>query len=345
MGVMVAAALVALAASGAAAQPALGLWDFETPDQADWHFLIETGRGELTFRLAGPEAGPHSGQGCLEVSFAFGGEARNNLKLEWYRPHGAWDLRDYVGLEAWVKPVRGAAAALTVGHWFNDGGHWWRYRARGWDSLEDDRWSRLTIAFEDGVEHFGPDAGYDVTKTTQLIFVLMSRPGFETASGTLYLDDVRLIEKPGLKPPYRPQLGVWFVAAFKPGQGPNGVLNWRLPEMFGLRPKIGYYDSASPSVIRQQLASMRRARIDFVVIDVPPTDPLPPAVQAVLDELRAQPADVPGLRYCFQLETYGQVPSPPALREAADRIWQACGSDPLYFRYKGKPLLIPFSGG
>jgi hypothetical protein len=336
--------MVLLASYPGAAQPVLGVWDFETPEQAGWHFVIEGGKGELKWRLAGPETQPHAGQGCLEVNFKFGGAPENHLKLEWYREHGAWDLRDYVGLEAWVKPVKGAGRTLGLSHWFNDGGHWWHYRANGWEDLEDDRWNRVTIAFEDGVEYFGPDANYDPTKTTQLIFVVMNKPGSENAAGTLYIDDVRLIEKPGLKPLYRPQVGVWFVAAFDPKRGANGVLNWRLPKTFGLRPKIGYYDSTDPAVIRWQLAEMRKAGIDFLVIDVPPFDSVPAAVQAVLKELRAQPAGVRRLRYCFQLETYGQTPGAKSLRDAADRIWQACGSDPMYFRYQEKPLLIPFSG-
>lgn len=346
---VIAAVILALPSLGqAAAQPggpAQGVWNFETPDQANWHFSLETGKGDLTCRLAGPEAGPHSGHGCLRVDFRFGGAPQNHLKLEWHRQQGAWDLRNYAGLEAWVKPVKGAARTLTLSHWFNDGSHWWRYRTTGWKDLQDDRWSRVTIAFADGVDAFGPDAGYDPSRATQLIFVLMNRPGFEKASGTLYIDDVRLIEKPRLAPPYRPKLGVWFTTGFKPGPGANNVLNWRLPRMFGLRPKIGYYDSADPSVIRRQLAQMRRAHIDFLIIDVAPADPLRPPVQAVIRQLRAQPAGVRRLSYCFQLETYGRTPSPEVLRAAADRIWKACGSDPLYFRYKGKPLLMPFSPG
>jgi len=340
---LTAAILLLSAAAPGGTQPALATWDFETPGQANWHFVTETGKGELKCGLAGPEAQPHSGQGCLKVDFSFGGDPENHLKLEWYRERGAWDLRDYVGLEVWVKPVQGAARALRLSHWFNDGGHWWHYRSTGWDDLQDDRWNRLTIAFEDGVEYFGPDAQYDPTRTTQLILVLMNRRGFENASGTLYLDDIRLIERPGLKPPYRPQLGVWFVAAFKPGQGANEVLNWRLPTMFGLRPKTGYYDSSDPDVIRRQLAQMRRARIDFLIIDVPPVDPLPAPVQSVLKELRAQPGGQAQLRYCFQVEAYGQTPSPEVLHQAADRIWEECGSDPLHFRYQGKPLLVSFA--
>jgi len=339
----VACAVLGLLAVGrSGAQPDEGVWDFETPDQAAWHFLIETGKGELRWGLAGPEAQPHSGQGCLRVSFQFGGEPENHLKLEWYRERGAWDLRDYAGLEMWVKPVGGAARALRLSHWFNDGGHWWHYRTRGWDDLEDGRWNRLTIAFEEGVEYFGPDAKYDPTRTTQFILVFLSRGGFETASGVVYIDDIRLIEKPGARLRYRPKLGVWFVAAYKPDEGPNRVLNWRLPKMLGLRPQIGYYDSADPAVIRWQLAGMRRAGIDFLVIDVPPLDVLPAPVRAVLAELRAQSLDEKRLQYCFQLEVYGQTPSPEVLHVAAERLWQECGSDPLYFRYKDRPLLIVF---
>jgi hypothetical protein len=67
-------------------------------------------------------------------------------------------------------------------------------------------------------------------------------------------------------------------------------------------------------------------------------------VRAALKELQVQPPGVPHLHYCFQLEVYGRTPSREVLPKAADAIWRACGSDPLYFRYKDKPLLIPFAG-
>jgi hypothetical protein len=338
-----AVALFALGAAQGAAQTNRALWDFETPDQADWHFVIEGGKGELTWRLAGPEAEPYGGHGCLAVDFRFGGDPENHLKLEWYRRSGAWDLRDYVGLEAWVKPVGGAGRALALSHWFNDGTHWWHYRTQGWDDLQDDRWNRVTIAFEDGVEYYGPDAGYDPAKASQLIFVVMNRRGLSDATGTVYLDDIRLIERPGLKPPYRPQVGVWFAAAFKPDGTPNPVLNWRLPRAFGIRPAIGYYDSADPQTIAWQFEEILQTGIDFLIIDVPPLDPMAGATQAVLRQLRAQPEGVRRLQYCFQLESYGATPSPEVLRPAAEAIWEACASDPLHFRYQGKPLLIVFS--
>ncbi|MCX6993807.1 MAG: hypothetical protein NT011_11795 [Kiritimatiellaeota bacterium] len=157
-------------------------------------------------------------------------------------------------------------------------------------------------------------------------------------------------QQPNAQGRYNGVVAVWFTSHY-----PLHNRDWRNIQEFAgeYHPLAGYYDSQDPAVLHQQLHWMRRAGIDLIIYDCFSTsketmlDELPKdtTLHLLLKELAHQQGESRKLKLCMWLERYVDNPSVEHYRFALNYIRTHMAEQDYYYRYKGRPLVVPFLNG
>jgi hypothetical protein len=148
---------------------------------------------------------------------------------------------------------------------------------------------------------------------------------------------------------YDGTVAVWFSSHYQVDQR-----DWLNIKEFGNRyhPLAGYYKSDDPTILKKQLHWMRRAGIDAIVYDVFSTGawsltdlPKDKALALLLKELSAAEGDGRHFKLIIWLEKYWSMPTPEEFAYAFDYIKEHLAHEDFYFRYEGKPLVVPYLNG
>jgi hypothetical protein len=117
-------------------------------------------------------------------------------------------------------------------------------------------------------------------------------------------------------------------------------------------PAAGYYRSDDPEILQRQLREMRRAGIDLIVYDAFATLALPltdfsadRALKMLVEALAHQEHESRKLQLAIYIEKYITAPSKEEYESALDYIRHNLANSDCYFRYKGKPLVMPYLNG
>jgi hypothetical protein len=161
------------------------------------------------------------------------------------------------------------------------------------------------------------------------------------------LDYPALLEKaPVAATRYDGTVAVWFSSHYQIDDR-----DWVNIKEFGndYHPLEGYYKSDDPAVLKKQLHWMRRAGIDAIVYDVFSTGawrltdlPKDKTLPLLLQELANQQNESRKLKLIIWFERYWGAPTVEEYKYAFDYIKQYLAPKDFYFRYKGKPLVVPF---
>lgn len=281
---------------------------------------------------------------CMKVDYALVSGSKDEVRVEVW---GDWDFNRYQGIEFQIKGGDGQSfEKLHFTHWVDDGDGWIRYKTSEWsEEITPGEWKKCTINFSEPVIIKG-GADFDPHHVRMFKFIFEDKDEKDRVSGTIYIDNLRFITKDEIiAKTYSPLVGTWVLHFFDPETGGNDVLNWKLLKEAGIKPLVGYYSSFEPRTILTQIEQMKRAGIDFMVIDTEPRYIESNWVlHLVTRALELQPTGREKMKMCIQLEVYGSAPDPEILNKAANYIYDNFATKDFYVKYKGKPLLLPYTG-
>jgi hypothetical protein len=166
----------------------------------------------------------------------------------------------------------------------------------------------------------------------------------EPAEGKAILDGVQSTVSR-----YDGNVAVWFSSHYQVDQR-----DWINIKEFGnpYHPLAGYYRSDDPAVLKRQLHWMRRGGIDTIVYDVFSTGawnltdlPKDKALALLLKELSDPEGEGGHFKLIIWLEKYWSMPTAAEYAYAFTYIKEHLANRDLYFKYEGKPLVVPYLNG
>ena len=166
----------------------------------------------------------------------------------------------------------------------------------------------------------------------------------EPAEGKAILDGVQSTVSR-----YDGNVAVWFSSHYQVDQR-----DWINIKEFGnpYHPLAGYYRSDDPAVLKRQLHWMRRGGIDTIVYDVFSTGawnltdlPKDKALALLLKELSDPEGEGGHFKLIIWLEKYWSMPTAAEYAYAFTYIKEHLASRDFYFKYEGKPLVVPYLNG
>lgn len=141
------------------------------------------------------------------------------------------------------------------------------------------------------------------------------------------------------------KIGTWYELYWQARTNKYGEQHWRETRR---KPLLGYYDSGDPAIIRAHFAQMKAAGIDYIIFD--DTNALFAdggeieenvaaifATDTALPEAERMPAG-----FVIGAELYAGR-SATGQQNEADHIWNNYAASPVYFCWRGKPLLVLFN--
>jgi len=148
---------------------------------------------------------------------------------------------------------------------------------------------------------------------------------------------------------YNGTVAIWFTSHYQvDSRDWDNIQEFKGP----FHPRLGYYKSDDPAVLRQQLRWLRRAGIDAIVYDVFSTGkwkltdlPRDKTLQLLVKELSHQEQESRTLRLIIWLEKYLSNPTAEEYRYALAYVRQHLAGRDFYYRYHGAPLIVAYRNG
>lgn len=144
---------------------------------------------------------------------------------------------------------------------------------------------------------------------------------------------------------YSSQIGIWYFSWWG-HDNPETALHWQR-EAGAVSSRFGEYSAGDPEVYKFQLDWMQKAGIDFIIFEITngweaDSGVIKNNMDAIVSEIdRRGPGQAP--QYAFALGgelRYGYIREHEML---VQDLYDKYGTRPMYYKWKGKPLLITFT--
>lgn len=146
-------------------------------------------------------------------------------------------------------------------------------------------------------------------------------------------------------PVYQSRIGIWYTIWWQQPSEPFGE-HWSAWSRY--KPVLGYYSSGDPAVIRAHVSMLKNAGIDYLVLDHTNSmdndnGAIDKNAQAVFNTIRRlPPSEQLPVAVAIGFNLWGQR-SVKGQNAEAQRVWASYATQPIYYRWGGKPLLVNYN--